>query len=236
MGDWLAALALTFAGSAHCAGMCGGFVLTIAAGRRGLRPVADHVLLQVGKATSYAFLGAIAGAAGSRVLGSGAFTWGTRALALVAGLTLAAAGLALLGFGRVGRLPAVLAPLYASSLGRLLRTRPPGAPLVAGLVMGFLPCPLVYAGLAAAAASGSPARGAVILAGVAAGTLPALALVALLGRAGSPLVRRRLAQAAAVLLITTGVVTAWRGLGAGHVHGMAGAPAGHGGHAGHGPH
>ena len=47
--------------------------------------------------------------------------------------------------------------------------------------MGFLPCPLVYAGLAAAAASGSAAQGALILTGVALGTVPALTVVALFG-------------------------------------------------------
>jgi len=225
MQDWLAAFALTLAGSAHCAGMCGGFVLAAAADRSGLRLVMDHLLLQLGKASSYAFLGALAGAIGATLLQGRGFVWSTRVLALLAGAALVGAGLALLGYGSGGdRLAALLAPLYASSLGRLLRTRPPGASLVAGLVMGFLPCPLVYAGLAAAAATGSPLRGAVVLAGVALGTLPALLLVAALGRAGSPLLRQRLAQAAAVLLIATGLVTAWRGLGAPHDHG-AHAPA-----------
>lgn len=219
MHDWLAAFALTFAGSAHCAGMCGGFVLAAVADRRGLRLLADHALLQLGKATSYAFLGAMAGAVGAALLQGRGFVWSTRALALLAGIALIGAGAALLGFGRGGgRLAALLAPVYASSLGRLLRSRPPGASLVAGMLMGLLPCPLVYAGLAAAAASGSPPRGAAMLAGVALGTVPALLLVAALGRAGSPLLRQRLARAAAVLLIATGLITAWRGLGAVHDH------------------
>lgn len=219
MQDWLPALALTFAGSAHCAGMCGGFVLAAAAGRRGARLLSDHALLQLGKATSYVFLGAMAGAFGAALVQGRGFVWGTRVLALLAGVALVGAGLSLLGYGRGGgRLLGALAPLYASSLGRLLQARPPGASLVAGLVLGFLPCPLVYAGLAAAAASGSPARGAATLAGVALGTLPALLLVVALGRVGSPLFRQRLAQAAAVLLIATGLITAWRGMGAPHDH------------------
>ena len=60
--SWLVAAGLTLAGSIHCVGMCGGFVLAVAAGRRGAwRLVGHQVLLQLGKATTYAFLGALAG-------------------------------------------------------------------------------------------------------------------------------------------------------------------------------
>jgi sulfite exporter TauE/SafE len=85
--------------------------------------------------------------------------------------------------------------------------------------MGLLPCPLVYAGLAAAAASGSAARGALMLAGVALGSIPALALVAVSGALVPPAWRRGLARAAGVLLLAVAALTAARGLGGGHSHG-----------------
>jgi sulfite exporter TauE/SafE len=93
------------------------------------------------------------------------------------------------------------------------------------MAMGFLPCPLVYAGLAAAAASGSAAGGALILAGVALGTVPALTAVAIFGSAVPLGWRRALARGAGVLLVIVGLVTFARGLGgpeghagAGHAH------------------
>ena len=96
-----------------------------------------------------------------------------------------------------------------------------------GMALGLLPCPLVYAGLAAAAASGTPAGGAVILAGVALGTVPALTAVALFGAAVPLRARAGLARAGGILLLAVALVTMARGFGlhAGH--------AGHGGHTGH---
>jgi uncharacterized protein len=229
--QWLVAAGLTFASSIHCAGMCGGFVLAVAAGRRGAWRLLSHQgQLQLGKAASYAFLGALAGAFGAAVVASPVLTWGERALAVIAAVALGAAGLSLLGLRASGgsRVASRLAPAWARVTGPLLSARPTGYPLVVGMAMGFLPCPLVYAGLAAAAASGSPGAGAAILAGVALGTLPALAIVALSGTAFSLGMRRALGRAAGVLLLAAAVVTLARagGLHAGH--------GGHGEHDGHG--
>jgi hypothetical protein len=224
---WLTAAALTFAASAHCVGMCGGFALALAAPSRPRvwRALAGHLALQLGKGTSYAFLGALAGAFGAALLASPTFVWGARALALLCGLALVAAGLTLLGLRRGGdAVAARLAPHLARVTGPLLQARPRGAALVVGMVMGFLPCPLVYAGLAGAAASGSAAAGALLLVGVALGTVPALLALALFGGAlrERESARRLMARAAGALLIAVGVITLARGLGL------------HAGHAGHG--
>jgi sulfite exporter TauE/SafE len=146
-------------------------------------------------------------------------TWGARALTLVAAGTLALSGLTLLGL-RATRRTAWTEPV-AGLLGRVTNTlftaRPAGFPLVIGLLMGLLPCPLVYAGLAVAAASGSAAHGAAVLAGVALGTLPALALVALSGSVLRLPDRQRLARAAGVLLLVAAAFTLARGFGV-HAH------------------
>jgi sulfite exporter TauE/SafE len=225
--QWLVAASLTLAGSIHCVGMCGGFVLAVAAGRRGASRLVFHqVQLQLGKAVSYALLGALAGAFGSAILGNPVFTWGERGLAVVAAVALAAAGLSLLGLRGSGEsgVASWLAPAWSKVTGPLLSARPAGFPLVVGMAMGLLPCPLVYAGLAAAAASGSPAAGAAILAGVALGTIPALAIVATSGTAFSFGMRRTLARVAGVVLLAAAAVTLTR---ATDLH------AGHGAHAGH---
>lgn len=226
--QWLVAAALTLAGSIHCVGMCGGFVLAVAAGRRGAwRLVGHQIQLQLGKAASYAFLGALAGAFGADILANPVFTWGGRVLAAVAALALGAAGLSLLGLlgSSESKLASWLAPAWSKVTGPLLSARPAGFSLVVGMAMGLLPCPLVYAGLAAAAASGEPAAGAALLAGVALGTIPALAVVAATGPAFSLGTRRTLARVGGVLLLAAAVVTLTRAtdLHAGHA-----GPAGHG--------
>lgn len=209
------AAALTFAASVHCVGMCGGLVLAAAApdaGRR-LRLLGHHLLLQSGKAVSYAFLGALAGGLGAALLRQPLFGWSTRIVAAAAGAAIVLGGLSLLGLlgRRGGPEDGVLANLFGRTLGPLLASRPAGFPLVVGVVMGFLPCPLVYAGLGAAAATGSPAAGALVLAGVALGTVPALGTVALFGAAVPAGWRRGLARVAGVLLVGVGILNVYKG-------------------------
>lgn len=218
---WIAA-ALTFAASAHCLGMCGGLMVTVAA--RGTRAGAlrDFLLLQLGKGTTYAFLGALAGLFGAALTGAPWFVWSTRVLTVLAALALASAGFTLLGRGRRtgGSWSAVLAPFWSRLFGPLLETRPAGFPLVMGLAMGFFPCPLVYAGLAAAAVTASPGLGAITLSGVALGSLPALGMASLFtnfatlsDRTGW---RRVMTRSAGALLILMAAVTLARALPGGH--------------------
>lgn len=218
----VAAAALTLAGSVHCVGMCGPFVLGVAAGPTGARTRAlQQILLQLGKATSYAFLGALAGAAGATVIGSTVRHAG-QALAVVAAVAMVLAGLGLLGLRARGAAAPWAAPLYARAIGPLVRERPAGFSLVVGMLMGLLPCGLVYAGLAAAAASGSPAQGALILAGVALGTVPALTVTAFGGALVPVAWRSGFARAAGVLLIAAAAFTLVRTLGGGPGHGAHG--------------
>jgi sulfite exporter TauE/SafE len=177
------------AGSAtHCAGMCGPFVLGQVSAGLAARPTLSRlaagalVPYHLGRMVTYSGLGAAAG--------------------LVSGIAVHAAGLK-------GLLPVMLAlgalMLLAQALGQgaawLPRLAlPAGAaeavsrravPLLSdprglrgfalGLLLGFLPCGLLYAALAAAAAAGSALGGALAMAAFAAGTVPALLGVGLAG-------------------------------------------------------
>lgn len=215
MSAVLVAAGLTFAASAHCVGMCGGFAAAVSAGARGGKLLGSQLLLQLGKTTSYAFLGALAGALGAAVVRSAAFAVGGRVVTVAMGLALLFAGLVLLGLlGRGdGALTRWLAPAWGRVMGPLLAQRPAGFPLVVGLAMGFFPCPLVYAGVAAAAASGSPLTGALTMAGVGLGTLPALLLAASIGTVLPAVARRNVARVAGVLLVVFAALTIARGFG-----------------------
>lgn len=215
MNEFAVAAALTFAASAHCVGMCGGFAAAASAGARGGRLLGSQLLLQLGKTTSYVFLGALAGALGGAIVKSAALAFGGRLVTVAAGLALLFAGLVLLGL--VGRgddaLSRWLAPHWARVMGPLLQQRPSGFPLVVGLAMGFFPCPLVYAGVAAAAATGSPLAGALTMAGVGLGTVPALLVSAAFGSMLSAVWRRNVARIAGVLLVAFAAFTIARGFG-----------------------
>lgn len=244
MNELGVAAALTFAASAHCLGMCGGLMVTVAA--RGKRPGAlrDFLLLQLGKGTTYGFLGALAGLFGAAVTGSAAFVWSARLLTIVAALALAGAGLMLLGLrrGTGSEWGGALAPLWGRLFGPLLQARPAGFPLVIGLAMGLFPCPLVYAGLAAAAVTSSPALGALTLAGVALGSIPALGLASAVtnfaARSQHTAWRGAITRAAGALLIVMAAVTLSRAVPGGHGSHARPAPAtatpvDHSGHRGH---
>ncbi|WP_165585532.1 sulfite exporter TauE/SafE family protein [Roseococcus sp. SYP-B2431] len=174
-------------GATHCAGMCGPFViaqtLQAPAGGRLVRLAGLPLLpYQLGRATGYAALGAAAG--GAVGLASLGVSRSLLALPLVLAAALmlvqAASGLPLPARLRI---PLPHLPMPAMPAG-LLRPGPagPGRRFLLGLMLSALPCGLLYAALAAAAASGSALAGAIAMLAFVAGTVPALTGVAVLGR------------------------------------------------------
>jgi sulfite exporter TauE/SafE len=178
-----------FGGFAHCAAMCGPFVLMqVAAAAPArltrLRPTALPGY-QLGRLTTYVGLGAVAGGLGATLAELTAFRWLFAVLLALAALSFLAQALQRLGgvvrlrpFERLGL-------TWGAVLSRLaLRWSPRagfgGYPL--GLVLGLLPCGFLYSALMAAAGSGGVLPGALAMAAFALGTMPALLTVSLIGR------------------------------------------------------
>lgn len=177
----------------HCSGMCGPFVLSQVAARLEQIPVvrmsewhrlsgAALLPYHLGRATTYAVLGAVGGAAAGAFAGWGGFRY------LAAGLLVAAA-LFLLGMA-VPRLKALVGggtgeSWWSRSVGawaRPLFSSPTGLRgWLLGVFLGFIPCGLLYAALAAAAATGDAVAGAFAMLAFAAGTVPALVAVGAIG-------------------------------------------------------
>jgi hypothetical protein len=178
-------------GATHCAGMCGPFVLAQAtavadraAGGGRLARLSGAALApyHAGRMLGYGALGAAAGGfAGIITLGTGLRFLLAALLGLAAVLMLAQASARLAAL--LPRLPAPRLPGgLESRLGALLAA-PTGLRGVAlGLMLSALPCGLLYAALAGAAATGSALGGALAMVAFVAGTVPALVGVALLGR------------------------------------------------------
>jgi len=177
----------------HCTAMCGPFVLTQVASRMPteagdvgeFRRLAKGALIpyQLGRLTTYTGLGAIAGAVLAQIGGgeSGLFKYVAAGLLLVAGLVFLAQAwrraLPAFSTGVTGlAMPKWLNTLSTGLLANPRRLR--GYAL--GVLLGFLPCGLLYGALAAAAAAGS-AGGAMAMAAFAVGTMPALVGVGYLG-------------------------------------------------------
>lgn len=172
-------------GPVHCGPMCGGFVLGQVSDRMARLPAArlceaarlrGALLLpyHAGRITTYALLGALAGGIGG---GIGLAALAGPLLLLAAGL-FALQALARLRPAWLPHLPAAPAGWTAALAGAARRV-PGGLPL--GLLLGLLPCGLLYAALTAAAAVGDPGRGALAMAAFGAGTLPSLFAVGIGG-------------------------------------------------------
>jgi sulfite exporter TauE/SafE len=172
------------AGSVHCIGMCGGFACALGGDpRSGAATFRRHLVYNLGRASTYCFLGATLGYLGLLVCGqqgdAAAVGVAQRVLALVSGALIVLVGLQFLGFSLGGRwrLGNPATALLTGALGRLLRAPSTGAPLALGVLNGFLPCPLVYAFAAQAASSAAPLPGFLTMAAFSLGTFPAMLLM-----------------------------------------------------------
>jgi sulfite exporter TauE/SafE len=199
------ALLAGFVGSLHCIGMCGGFA--VACGGRSR----DTFLWHAGRTTTYAVLGALAGAFGSLIPGPG---W---VVAVISGVLIAwfAAGLA----GLVPE-PHVSIPGVKHLATNLATRTNMAARFGFGMANGLLPCGLVYAALAIPVAAGDPVVGALSMTAFGVGTMPALTAVALgLRKVVMRDMRLRRVLAAGVFLAAMWSIGTRTGMvGGGHMH------------------
>ena len=209
-------------GSAHCVGMCGGFVLTLGSTQSGLRAnVRRQLVYSLGRILVYATAGAIVGYGGWRLTTFPRSIVNVQAaLSYLAGTLLLLEGLAAAGILRgPGSLFGNGSCLGVRSFAGLLTSRRPLDVFVAGLWNGLLPCGLVYAYLALAASTGTMFGGLATMALFGLGTMPALVLTGCGGSLLGQTFRHRLFRVAAWCMVLTGILALFRG--AGFLHGSA---------------
>jgi sulfite exporter TauE/SafE len=215
---FITVLLASLLGSMHCAGMCGAFVLFAVGMGDEQRPSATrlHAAYHLGRLATYVLLGVAAGVAGNALDLGGAMVGINRVAAMLAGITIAMFGVAGVLASTGVRVPKAKAP-------RILQTAlmhghqaaagmpPIGRALATGLLTTLLPCGWLYAFVAVAAGTASPALGALVMAAFWIGTVPALLAVGvgfrtLFGRFG-----RRLPLVASFALVIVGVsALVWR--------------------------
>jgi sulfite exporter TauE/SafE len=208
-----AALTLGLVTGLHCVGMCGPLALALPrVGNGRTAYVFGRILYNVGRAVTYAAMGALLGLLG-RSFALGGFQ---RHLSIAAGLFLLI-GVVLYSTGAANRLLAGAGAFSAfariqSLWSRLFRHRSYTGLFALGLVNGLLPCGPVYVALAAATATGSVTRAALFMFVFGLGTLPMMLAVSLAGGLIQQPMRKKLqklvpvsAGAVAVLLIVRGL-------------------------------
>jgi len=205
LGFLSAAFVAGLVGSPHCIGMCGAFAV-LCGGR-----VSDTVMWHLGRLTSYAVLGALAGAFGSLIPGP---SW-VAAVVSIGLMVWFAAGLA----GIVPE-PRLVIPGLKSLGSAVAGSTAPYMRYGFGIVNGFLPCGLVYATLSVPVATGNPGEGALAMIAFGIGTTPVLSAVALgVRRAVARDIRVRRLVAAAVLAASLWSIGLRQGLlGSHHMH------------------
>lgn len=197
-----AAFLLGLLGGMHCIGMCGGIVAALSAARGTTwwpGVFAYHVI----RVITYALLGLIVSLAGS-LLGTHSFWAGTqKGISIFAGIVIIVFALQLGGWlpERWGRTPFFIP---AQLLKKASTTNSLGVWGAVGFFNGLLPCGLVYAALAIAFASGSTLNGVLIMLAFGLGTVPALFMVSAVMRLAGPVMRGRLIQVMAAMLLLYG--------------------------------
>lgn len=208
-------------GIGHCAGMCGPVVAAFAFNRAGDGTIRPQLLYHLGRVTTYSIVGGVAGFTGSFLDVSAAIAPYQRAVLAATGILIALAGLSLGGW--LSRDPTPGRPRAAGVFAKACRVLAgdgaPRAHFPLGLILGFLPCGLVYAALLAAAREGMESggrgggflRGFLVMALFGAGTVPALIVVGKAAGALSVRARARYSRLAGALVAAAGMLLAVRG-------------------------
>ena len=209
-------------GFSHCIGMCGGIVLTYTLKVQENDPLdkaskwqllKPHLLYNSGRVLTYTFLGELFGLIGSTLGIIFAIRDFQGGLQLFAGLIMLAMGIELAGW-----IPSIspdhfpglsgFKRLVTSLFNRVNRKNIFGL----GLVLGFLPCGLVYAAGAKAASTQSFLGGMLTMLFFGLGTFPAMILTGLTAHLISAKLRHRLYRIAAILVMLLALLTILRGI------------------------
>ncbi|HID38062.1 MAG TPA: sulfite exporter TauE/SafE family protein [Calditrichaeota bacterium] len=221
--DFLAVFLIGLLGGfSHCIGMCGGFVVSYTfkinenefIERPGfLRRLTPHLMYSSGRILTYMLLGEIFGFLGGSLQVIFTIRDFQGYLQLFAGLVMVFMGLDLAGL--IPKLAPDSFPginafkrLIHNLFNKVNRRNVFGL----GFVLGFIPCGLVYAVGAKAAATGSILGGMLTMLFFGLGTLPAMVLTGLAAHLISAKLRSHIYKVAALMVIVLGVITVLRGL------------------------
>lgn len=204
-------------GSMHCIGMCGGFVaMYTLRGPAERSTLLAHALYNLGRITTYSLLGGMLGAIGSFSAYLSSYKAIPGAVLLLAGIIMVLMGLNMTGlFGKSGQFEAdtvASMPFFRKALHASLGMRTPWGIYLFGLLLGLLPCGLLYPILMHAAVSGGFSAGSLSLAVFGLGTVPALMAFGAVLSGMKPHLRLVLYRLAAGLIVLLGLQTLLRGM------------------------
>lgn len=208
---WTAFL-IGLVGSFHCAGMCGPIALALPLhGSTWQSKFKGAIIYNTGRILTYMLLGAIFGLLGKGIQLAGFQLWSS----VVIGVLMIVAVLVPLVFGKRLSIENLFGG-YSKSLyngfQRLFQVGTASSLFSIGLLNGFLPCGLVYVGIAGAINTGDVFQSASFMALFGLGTFPIMFAVSIAGKFLSLSVRNLISKVTPYLVIMLGVLFILRGL------------------------
>ncbi|MER2493037.1 sulfite exporter TauE/SafE family protein [Catenovulum sediminis] len=180
MTDLFSAFVIGLMGAGHCIGMCGG--LALASGMQ--KSLADTLLYNIGRISSYTLLGLMIGLLGYWLTDS--FKPILNLLRLLSGFLLIFLGLYIsqwyMGLAKIEQLFSGAWRIIAPAANKQIFQPGKFNRFIAGTLWGWLPCGLVYSVLTWAATQASPIHSASIMLAFGLGTCPAMLLSGMLSQ------------------------------------------------------
>ncbi|NOZ03976.1 MAG: sulfite exporter TauE/SafE family protein [FCB group bacterium] len=218
--DYIAIFLIGFLSSfSHCYGMCGGFVFAYSVKMNKRRPPSSslrrqmlipHLLYNGGRIVTYSILGGIFGLLGGSL--RYVILDFQSVLLIIAGVFMVFFGLDFGGWLKLITITAIPGyERFRKFIGTLLTRISNTRIFLYGLVLGLIPCGLVYVALAGAASTGSAGGGMITMFVFGLGTVPALFILGISSNYITVRFRRRIFKMTAVFIILFGLITIWKG-------------------------
>lgn len=210
--------ALGLVSSLHCVSMCGPLVVSYSlplGSHNFSRQALAHLSYNAGRILTYSLLGAAAGLFGGAVGFVGDLAGIENTAAIVAGALMVVAGVLMLDLIPGRRLQKFNPLLYTSRLlqplGSRISSSSVGSKFSLGLILGFMPCGLIYAALLKSVASGTLLAGALTMTAFGLGTSASLLGIGILSFAFSMKLNRWGNRVAAISVLFLGLLMIGRG-------------------------
>lgn len=211
--------ALGLVSSLHCVTMCGPLVLSYSlplGSRKFSEQIFAHLSYNFGRILTYSALGAIAGLFGSTVGFVGQLAGFENVAAIAAGIMMIIAGVLMLDLVPSKKLQKFNPLLYTSRflkpLGSRISSNSVGSKFSLGLILGFMPCGLIYAALLKSMATGTIVAGSLTMTAFGLGTSISLLGIGIFSSAFSLKIARYGNRLAAISVLLLGLFLVTRGV------------------------
>jgi sulfite exporter TauE/SafE len=208
----VSAIVLGLMGSFHCVGMCGPIAIALPLNSTNwFTRVIGSLLYNLGRAFTYAIMGAVFGVLGEGLQLGGFQRW----ISVVMGVVMILAVVFPTLFKGSKKLDKYLYGYNVrlkKRFGLLFNKASYSSLLIIGLLNGLLPCGLVYMALAGAIATGGVSSGALFMFVFGLGTLPMLLLLSLIGNVVSGSLKSTINKMIPYVIVIIGTLFILRGM------------------------